>query len=87
MQRVKNNEFGYLGNPSVKRDGVEASFTKEEIKEYAKCMKDPVYFAKKYIKIISLDYGVKGVINFNFVVYRNLNFKFKIPINFLIKLW
>ena len=33
MQRVKNNEFGYLGNPSVKRDGVEASFTKEEVKD------------------------------------------------------
>ena len=62
MQRVKNNEFGYLGNPSVKRDGVEASFTKEEIKEYAKCMKDPVYFAKKYIKIISLDEGLSKLI-------------------------
>ena len=58
MQRVKNNEFGYLGNPSVKRDGVEASFTKEEVKEYAKCMKDPFYFANNYVKIISLDEGL-----------------------------
>ena len=55
MQRIKNNEFGYLGNPNVKRDGVETEFTKEEIREYMKCMKDPVYFAKKYVKIISLD--------------------------------
>ena len=30
MQRIKNSEFGYLGNPSVKRDGVETQFTKEE---------------------------------------------------------
>ena len=34
QQRIKNNEFGYLGNPSVKRDGVETQFTKEEILEY-----------------------------------------------------
>ena len=58
MQRIKNNEFGYLGNPNVKRDGVETEFSKEEIREYMKCMKDPVYFAKKYVKIISLDEGL-----------------------------
>ena len=72
MQRVKNNEFGYLGNPSVKRDGVEASFTKEEVKEYAKCMKDPVYFAKKYIKIISLD---EGLVSFEMYPYQKKMFK------------
>ena len=58
MQRVKNNEFGYLGNHLVKRDGVETSFTKEEVLEYKRCMEDPCYFAKKYIKIISLDDGL-----------------------------
>ena len=47
MQRIKNSEFGYLGNPSVKRDGVETQFTKEEVQEYARCMKDPAYFARK----------------------------------------
>ena len=50
--QIKNNEFGYLGNPSVKRDGVESQFTREEIFEYKKCMDDPVYFAQKYVKII-----------------------------------
>ena len=58
MQRIKNNEFGYLGNPNVKRDGVETSFTKEEVLEYRKCMKNPAYFAKKYVKIIALDKGL-----------------------------
>ena len=38
MQKLKNNEFGYLGNPSVKRDGVETEFSKEQVLEYAKCM-------------------------------------------------
>ena len=58
MQKIKNNEFGYLGNPSVKRDGVETQFTKKEVIEYARCMKDPSYFAKTYLKVISLDSGL-----------------------------
>ena len=58
MQRIKNNEFGYLGNPNVKRDGVETGFTKKQVIEYKKCLNDPVYFAKTYIKIISLDDGL-----------------------------
>jgi hypothetical protein len=58
MATLKNNELGYLGNPNVKRDGVEAQFTLDEIKEYQKCMQDPAYFATNYIKIISLDQGL-----------------------------
>ena len=67
MQRIKNNEFGYLGNHLVKRDGVESSFTKEEIIEYKKCMEDPCYFAREYIKIISLD---EGLVKFNLYDYQ-----------------
>ena len=58
MANLKNNEFGYLGNPNVKRDGVETEFSKEEVLEYQKCMQDPAYFARTYIKIISLDEGL-----------------------------
>ena len=72
MQRVKNNEFGYLGNHLVKRDGVESSFTKEEILEYKKCMEDPCYFARKYIKIISLD---EGLVPFELYPYQEKMFK------------
>lgn len=71
MQRVKNNEFGYLGNPNVKRDGVETSFTKEEILEYQKCMQDPAYFARNYVKIISLD---EGLVPFNLYPYQEKMF-------------
>ena len=71
MQRIKNNEFGYLGNPSVKRDGVETQFTKEEVQEYTRCMKDPVYFARKYIKVISLD---KGLVSFDLYPYQEKMF-------------
>ena len=31
MAILKNNELGYLGNPNVKRDGIEAQFTLDEI--------------------------------------------------------
>ena len=71
MQRVKNNEFGYLGNPSVKRDGVETEFTKEEVQEYMKCMKDPAYFARTYVKVISLD---RGLVPFNLYPYQEKMF-------------
>src|SRR6056300_1378440 len=58
MQRVQNNDLGYLGNPRVKRDGVEQSFTKEEVQEYAKCMACPAYFIENYMRIIHLDKGL-----------------------------
>lgn len=57
-QTLKNNEFGYNGNPLVKRDGVEQTFTKDELTEYIRCMNDPAYFARKYVKVINLDLGL-----------------------------
>ena len=48
----------YLGNPQVKRDGVQQGWTKEDIQEYQRCMTDPVHFAEKYGKVISLDEGL-----------------------------
>jgi len=62
----------YLGNPLVKRDGVETTFTKEQMVEYAKCMQSPAYFAETYIKIISLD---KGLIPFKLYDYQRDMFK------------
>ena len=61
------NEHGYLGNPNVKRDGVESEFTKEQVIEYKKCMNDPAYFARTYVKVISLD---KGLVPFDLWPYQ-----------------
>jgi hypothetical protein len=47
----------YLGNPNLKKANVAVEFTQEQIIEFIKCKNDPVYFAKNYIKIVSLDYG------------------------------
>ena len=55
---IINGESGYLGNALVKRDGINQNFTEEQVSEYVKCMKDPIYFAEKYIKVISLDDGL-----------------------------
>ena len=62
----------YLGNNLVKRDGVQDSFTQEEVSEYIKCMKDPIYFAEKYIKVISLD---SGLVSFKPYEYQERMFK------------
>lgn len=64
---IKNNGEGYLGNPNVKRDGVEQAFTLEEIQEYRKCMQDPKYFAREYLKVVHLD---KGLVPFDLYPYQ-----------------
>ena len=52
------SESVYLGNPNLKKANVSQEWTKDEIKEYAKCMKDPIYFIRTYIRIVSLDEGL-----------------------------
>ena len=71
MSRQNQNE-NYLGNPNIKKDGITSNFTQEEVLEYAKCMKDPVYFVEKYAKIISLD---KGLVPFDLYPYQKKMFK------------
>ena len=62
----------YLGNPNIKKDGVSQEWTNEEVAEYAKCMNDPVYFAKKYCKVISLD---RGLVPFELYPYQEKMFE------------
>ena len=47
----------YLGNPNLKKANVPVEFSQDQILEFIKCKDNPVYFAKNYIKIVSLDYG------------------------------
>jgi hypothetical protein len=49
----------YLGNQNVKRDGLSLDYTQEEVNEYIRCTDDPIYFAEKYVKIITLDKGLQ----------------------------
>ena len=52
------NDNVYLGNPNLKKANTPINFTQENILEFMKCKDDPVYFARKYIKIVSLDSGL-----------------------------
>jgi hypothetical protein len=49
----------YLGNPNLKKANTAIEFTQENIEEYIKCKEDPVYFARNYVKIVTLDSGLQ----------------------------
>ena len=49
------NYKGYLGNVNIKRAGVKLEWTPEMVQEYSKCYNDPIYFAEKYMNIITAD--------------------------------
>ncbi len=48
----------YLGNPLLKKAGVQQQFTKKQVEEYVRCREDPVYFTKNYVKIVNVDEGL-----------------------------
>ena len=56
-----DNKDSYRDNPLLKRAGVQLEYTQEQVDEYIKCAKDPIYFAKNYVKIVNVD---EGIINF-----------------------
>lgn len=47
----------YLGNPNLKRANINVDFTQEQIEEWVKCSKDPLYFIENYVKIVNVDLG------------------------------
>ena len=55
---MTNKARGYLGNQNLKEAGIDIQFTEEQVIEYMKCAKDPVYFIEKYVKVVSLDEGL-----------------------------
>lgn len=71
MNYTKNNN-SYLGNPNVKRDGVSEEWTPSQLREYKKCMKDPAYFCRKYVKVIHLD---RGLVSFDLYPYQERMFE------------
>lgn len=57
----------YNGNSLIKADGVVLNFTQTDLQEYIKCSRDPIYFAKNYCKVISLD---RGLVDFQLYPYQ-----------------
>ena len=70
MSATELNPLGlktYLGNDSVKAHGVAQPLTQYQLDEYNRCADDPVYFARNYVNIISLD---EGLIKFDLWPYQ-----------------
>ena len=55
----------YRDNPLLKKTGVNVNYTQEQVEEYVRCSKDPVYFAR-HMKIISLDHGLMPFAMYDF---------------------
>ena len=49
---------GYNNNPNLPRESYVHSFTQHEYDEYVRCIKDPVYFARTYMRIVNVDRGL-----------------------------
>ena len=64
----------YLGNPNLKKANTPIEFSQENILEFMRCKEDPVYFANKHIKIVSIDEGL--------VPFRMYPFQKKLISNF-----
>jgi hypothetical protein len=58
---VAKKSTGYLGNPNLKKIGIQHDWTEEMQDEWIKCSTDPIYFTENYIKIINLN---DGLVNF-----------------------
>ena len=56
----------YLGNPNLKKANTPIEFSPEDVQEYLTCKSDPVYFARNYVKIVSLDEGLVGFNMYDF---------------------
>ena len=48
----------YNGNALLKKKGVQINWTQEQVAEYVKCARDPIYFAENYIQIVHVDHGL-----------------------------
>lgn len=69
----------YNRNANLKAAGVQVPFTQEQVQEYVRCSRDPIYFIKNYAKIVSLDEGVVPFIPFPYqermidAIHKNKN--------------
>lgn len=66
MAKGAGKQF-YKGNTKLKGAGVKIEFTQEQMSEYLRCRRDPVYFIEKYLKIVHID---KGLVPFRLYDYQ-----------------
>ena len=57
---------GYHGNENLKLPGTKQNMTLAQMQEVLRCANDPIYWAEKYIKIVSVDKGVMPITLYDF---------------------
>lgn len=50
--------MAYNGNQNLASTSDVFEFTKEQLKEFTHCARDPIYFIEKYVKIVNIDHGL-----------------------------
>lgn len=55
---MNNQRSGYRANPNLKAPGVNVNYTQEQLEDYLKCAKDPIYFISRHVKIVTLNKGL-----------------------------
>ena len=63
---MKKETTGYNGNENLPKAGAKYALTMEQLEEFEKCMKSPVYFAQKYFKIVTVDDGLQPMKLYDF---------------------
>lgn len=58
---MTTEDVGYKGNSLLKKSGIQLSWTPEQVDEFVKCSKDPIYFINKYLKAIDADKGLVSI--------------------------
>ena len=71
----------YQGNRNLKKSNVAINWTQEQVLEYIKCARDPIYFIKTYVKIVNVDLGL---IPFNMYDYQEEMVKTAVEERFVI---
>lgn len=59
MSQNLDNAKGYNGNVLLKRANQNIEWTPDLVQEWVKCSEDPLYFIQNYMKIITLNEGLK----------------------------
>jgi len=59
--------LGYNGNPKLRRAFTDIAMSQYEVDEYVKCMNDPIYFTRTYMKIVALG---KGIVPFDLYPFQ-----------------
>lgn len=60
--------LGYNGNPALRKAYTAIAMTQHQIDEYTKCVNDPVYFIRNYMKIVALG---KGIVPFDLYAFQD----------------